>query len=90
MVSQMLCLPVSAGELLQSNHAGGVGIEIMYSLLLVVSRPLRLQIKQMNYRPTLATCETSQLLLAGVPGVFSRASPIFAPPTDWPVLYKLK
>ena len=23
-VSQMLCLPVSAGELLQSNHAGGV------------------------------------------------------------------
>ena len=23
-VSQMLCLPVSAGELLQANHAGGV------------------------------------------------------------------
>ena len=26
-VSQMLCLPVSAGELLQSNHAGGVSKE---------------------------------------------------------------
>ena len=31
--------------------------------------------------PTLATCETSQVLLASVPGVFSRGSPIF-PPTD--------
>ena len=28
--------------------------------------------------PTLATCETSQVLLAGVPGVFSRGSPVFA------------
>ena len=28
--------------------------------------------------PALATCETSQLLLAGVPGVFSRESPVFA------------
>ena len=25
----------------------------------------------------LATCETSQVLLAGVPGVFSRGSPVF-------------
>ena len=32
--------------------------------------------------PALATCETSQVLLAGVPGVFSRGSPVFAPPTD--------
>ena len=30
--------------------------------------------------PTLAKCETSQILLAGVPGGFSRGSPIFAPP----------
>ena len=28
--------------------------------------------------PTLATCETSQVLLAGVPGGFSRGSPVFA------------
>ena len=40
--------------------------------------------------PALATCETSQVLLAGVPGGFSRGSPIFAPPTDWPVSYELK
>ena len=28
--------------------------------------------------PALATCETIQVLLAGVPGGFSRASPVFA------------
>ena len=28
--------------------------------------------------PTLGTCETNQILLEGVPGVFSRGSPIFA------------
>ena len=33
---------------------------------------------------------TSQVLLAGVPGGFSRGSPVFAPPTDWPVSYELK
>ena len=27
--------------------------------------------------PEWATCETSQVLLAGVPGVFSRGSPVF-------------
>ena len=37
--------------------------------------------------PALATCETSHVLLAGVPGGFSRDSPVFAPPTDWPVSY---
>ena len=35
--------------------------------------------------PALATCETSQVLLASVSGGFSRGSPVFAPPTDWPV-----
>ena len=30
--------------------------------------------------PALATCETSQVLLAGVSGCFSPGSPIFAPP----------
>ena len=39
--------------------------------------------------PVLATCETSQVLLAGVSGGFSRGSPVFAPPTDWPVSYEL-
>ena len=33
--------------------------------------------------PALATCETSQVLLAGVSGGFSRGSPVFVPPTDW-------
>ena len=37
-----------------------------------------------------APLETSQVLLAGVPGGFSRDSPVFAPPTDWPVSYELK
>ena len=32
--------------------------------------------------PALATCETSQVLLAGVTGGFSRGSPVFAPPID--------
>ena len=40
--------------------------------------------------PALATCETSQVLLAGVPGGFSWGSPVFAPPTDWSVSYELK
>ena len=40
--------------------------------------------------PALATCEASQVLLAGVPGVFSRGSPVFAPPKDWLVSYELK
>ena len=40
--------------------------------------------------PALATCETSQVLLAGVSGDFSRGSPVSAPPTDWPVSYELK
>ena len=40
--------------------------------------------------PALATCETSQVLLAGVSGGFSRGCPVFAPPTDWPVSYELK
>ena len=28
--------------------------------------------------PAVATCETSQVLLVGVPGGFSRGSPVFA------------
>ena len=45
---------------------------------------------RVGWSPALATCETSQVLLAGVPGGFSRGSPVFAPPTDWPVSYELK
>ena len=40
--------------------------------------------------PALATCETSQVLPAGVPGGFPRGSPIFAQPINWPVSYELK
>ena len=39
--------------------------------------------------PTQDTCETSQVLLAGVPVGFSQGSPVFAPPTEWPVSYEL-
>ena len=39
--------------------------------------------------PALATCETSQVLLAGMPAVFSLCCPVFAPPTDWLVSYEL-
>ena len=35
----------------------------------------------------MATCEPNEVLLAGVPGGFSRDSSVFAPPTDWPVSY---
>ena len=38
---------------------------------------------------SMATCKTSQVLLAGVPGGFSRGAP-FRPSTDWPVSYELK
>ena len=31
--------------------------------------------------PALATCETSQVLLAGVPGGFSRGSPVLIGPS---------
>ena len=34
--------------------------------------------------------ETNQVLLASVPGGLSRGSPVFAPPTDWPVPNELK
>ena len=34
--------------------------------------------------------ETSQVLLADVPGGSSGGSPIFAPPTGWPISYELK
>ena len=36
------------------------------------------------------TSGISQVLLAGVPGGFSPVTPVFAPPTDWPVSYVLK
>ena len=41
-------------------------------------------------RAPLWPSETSQVLLAGVPGSFPRGSHVFAPPTDWPVSYELK
>ena len=34
--------------------------------------------------------EPRSVLLAGVSCGFSRGSPVFAPPTDWPVSYELK
>ena len=40
--------------------------------------------------PTRGTSEKNQVLLAGVPGAFSRGSPVFVPPTDLPVSIELK
>ena len=40
---------------------------------------MRLIIRSSRHRET---CETSQVLLAGVPGAFSRDSPVFAKPID--------
>ena len=41
--------------------------------------PIKTQHNSLIYSVTaLATCETSQVLLAGVPGGFSRDSPVFA------------
>ena len=37
----------------------------------------------------MVTCETGQVLLAGVPGGFSRGTPVFAPPTVWCFSYEL-
>ena len=51
---------------------------------------IRSSVSGVGSGPALATCETSQVLLAGVSGGFSRGSPVFAPPTDWPVSYELK
>ena len=41
-------------------------------------------------RPTMATSETGQVLFAGVPGGFSRGTPVFAPHTVWRFSYELK
>ena len=65
---------------LDSKSFGRLDLE--YYLLTAVSG--------LGSSPALATCETSQVLLAGVSGVFSRGSPVFVPPTDWPVSYELK
>ena len=40
--------------------------------------------------PAPATCETSQVLIAGVSDGFSRGTAVFVPPTDLPVSYELK
>ena len=41
--------------------------------------------------PALATCETSQILLADVPDVFFFSGfSRFRPPTDWSISYELK
>ena len=63
--------------------------------MMYMSRPMRKQtgrpaVTGVGSSPALATCETSQVLLAGVSGGLSRGSPVFAPPTDWPVSHELK
>ena len=56
-----------------------------------ISLPLNHSIISPLYsRPIRGTCETSQDLTAGVPGGFSRGSPVFAQSTDLSVSYELK
>ena len=69
------------------------GFEILYMAAPVAERlralfPVSLSLDQLTAvsrvgsSPALATCETSQVLLAGVSGGFSRGSPVFDPPSD--------
>ena len=55
-----------------------------------VVRSADISLPHLTIRSHVATCGTSQVLLAGVSGGFSRGSPVFAPPTDWLVSYELK
>ena len=57
----------------------------LFSCLLILTA-----VSGVGSSPALATCETSKVLLAGVPGGFSRDSTVFAQPTEWPVSYELK
>ena len=54
-----------------------IGFEMKVNFLTTVS--------SVGSSPTRSTCETSQVLLAGMPGGFS-----LPPPTDLPVSYELK
>ena len=55
------------------------------------NKPCQLTIVgDMNSRPSQGTCETSQVLLAGMSCVFSLGYPVFAPPADWKVSYEMK
>ena len=57
--------------------------------LVQMSRDCRTTVARQSCE-NLATVGSSQVLFAGVPGVFSGGSPVFTPPTDWPVSYELK
>ena len=53
--------------------------ELPKSLFVLVAIYLSLTaVSGVGSSPALATCETSQVLLAGVSGGFSRGSPVFA------------
>ena len=56
----------------------------------VAERLRALFLNQSSHRCVLCAFELRQVLLAGVSGGYSRGSPVFAPPTDWPVSYELK
>ena len=67
-----------------------LNLVVRFSFMALIAYVLCSAVSGVGSIPALATCETSQVLLAGVPGVFSRGSPVFVPPTDWPVSYELK
>ena len=62
----------------------------IFNLLELRRRELLTAVTGVGLSPSLATCETSQVLLAGVSGGFSLGFPVFVLSTDWPVSYELK
>ena len=74
---------------LNQDHVGGPSGQVVKERCFLSLNHLT-SVSGVGSSPALATCETSQALLVGVPGGFSWGSPIIATPTDWPVSYALK
>ena len=77
--------------LVKIAHAGPIGrVDISVDISLPCLTNHLTAVSGVGSNPTWGTCETSQVLLGGVPGLFSRAFSRFRPPTDWLVSYELK
>ena len=88
-----LCITYFGKEalfVLAALHGGVFKIADFINMLIIIQSSHSCVVSSVGSSPTRGTCEISQVLLAGVQGVFSLGSPVFALPTDWPVLYELK
>ena len=63
---------------LQKNSMATPVAERLRVLFLLLNHSIVSPLSGVSSSPELATCETSQVLLAGMPGGFSLGSPIFA------------